>query len=124
MLLKTNLEFEAKLKEFGQKYVDLENFLQTLEKDHQKEVDDLKKQKDSISKELEKKNNLRKSNFYVRQSSAPRFINGKCFRSIWVPKGLNTSSKKDEIEKWIPKGTKVCATNVYGSKAIWIPKSL
>ena len=93
-----------------------------MEKDHQNELDDLKKEKDLISNELEKKNNFGKSNFYQRQSSAPRFLNSKCLRSIWVPKGLITSNKKDEIVKWIPKGTKICATNVIGSKAIWIPK--
>ena len=93
-----------------------------MEKDHQIALDDLKKEKDLISKELQKKNDLGKSNFYIRQSSFPRFIGGKCFRSVWVPKGLITSTKKDEIEKWIPKGTKICATNIKGSKAIWIPK--
>ncbi|GMJ00480.1 hypothetical protein HRI_003717200 [Hibiscus trionum] len=122
LLSKTNLEFEAKIKDFELKVLNLQNLLQTMERDHQKKVDDLKKEKDLISKELEKKNNFGKSNFYIRQSSAPRFFNGKCFRSVWIPKGLTTSTKKDEIEKWIPKGTKFCATNVYGSKAIWIPK--
>ncbi|KAK8705150.1 hypothetical protein V6N13_048758 [Hibiscus sabdariffa] len=86
LISKTNDELEAKLNEFEQKNVKLQNLLQSLEKDHQKEVDDLKKEKDLISKELEKKNNFGKSNFCQRQSSAPRFINGKCFRSIWVPK--------------------------------------
>ena len=58
----------------------------------------------------------------MRQSSVPRFIDEKCFRSFWVPKELITSTKKDEIEKWIPKETKLCSTNVKGSKEIWIPK--
>ncbi|KAL4273741.1 hypothetical protein GQ457_13G019290 [Hibiscus cannabinus] len=56
LISKTNYELEAKLKEFEQKNVSLQNLLQSLEKDHQKEVDDLKKEKDLISKELEKKN--------------------------------------------------------------------
>ncbi|KAL4280283.1 hypothetical protein GQ457_03G006520 [Hibiscus cannabinus] len=92
LISKTNDELEAKLNEFEQNNVNLQNLLQSLEKDHQKEVDDLKKEKDLISKELEKKNNFGKSNFYVRQSSAPRFIKGKCFRSIWVPKGLTSTT--------------------------------
>ncbi|KAL4333139.1 hypothetical protein GQ457_07G008300 [Hibiscus cannabinus] len=123
-LSKTNLEFEAKLKEYEINFFDLQNLLQTLENDHQNDIDDLKNKNDLISKELEKNNTLGKSFFYERQSSVPRFIKGKCSRSIWVPKGLNTSTKKDEIEKWIPKGTKICASNVHGSKAIWIPKYL
>ncbi|KAL4346843.1 hypothetical protein GQ457_17G008010 [Hibiscus cannabinus] len=112
LISKTNNELEAKLKEFEQNNVNLQNLLQSLEKYHQKVVDDLKMENDLISKELEKNNNFGKSNFYVRQSSAPRFVNGKFYRSIWVPKGLNTSTKKDEIEKWIPKGTKLCDSNV------------
>ncbi|GMI66175.1 hypothetical protein HRI_000286800 [Hibiscus trionum] len=88
LLSKTNLEIEAKLKDFEQKCFDLQNLLLKVQKE-----------KDLISNELEKKNSFRKSNFYVRQSSAPRFVNGKCFRSVWVPKGLTTSTKKDEIEK-------------------------
>ncbi|GMI71473.1 hypothetical protein HRI_000816600 [Hibiscus trionum] len=111
LISKTKLEIEAKLKEFELKCFDLQKLLQKVQEE-----------KYLISKELEKKNNFGKSNFYVRQSSAPRFVKGKCFRSIWVPKGLSTSIKKDDIEKWIPKGTKICATNVHGSKAIWIPK--
>ncbi|KAL4282430.1 hypothetical protein GQ457_16G003140 [Hibiscus cannabinus] len=51
LISKTNDEFEAKLKEFEQNNVNLQNLLQILEKDHQKEIDDLKKEKDLISKE-------------------------------------------------------------------------
>ncbi|KAL4377889.1 hypothetical protein GQ457_02G028440 [Hibiscus cannabinus] len=45
LLLNTNLEVEAKFKEFELKVFYLQNLLQNLEKDHQKEVDDLKKEK-------------------------------------------------------------------------------
>ncbi|KAL4312066.1 hypothetical protein GQ457_01G013580 [Hibiscus cannabinus] len=61
-LSKTNLEFEEKLKEYEAKLkeyetniFDLQFLLQTLEKDHQNEIDDLKNKNDLISKELEKK---------------------------------------------------------------------
>ncbi|KAL4323516.1 hypothetical protein GQ457_11G023600 [Hibiscus cannabinus] len=74
LISKANDELEAKLKEFEQMNVNLQNLLPSLEKDHQKEVDDLRKENDLISKELEKKNNFGKSNFYQRQSNAPRFI--------------------------------------------------
>ncbi|KAL4363520.1 hypothetical protein GQ457_04G018240 [Hibiscus cannabinus] len=63
-------------------------------------------------------NNFRTSVFWF-----PLSIPIMC-TSIWVPKGLSTSSNKDDIEKWIPNGDKLCASNVYRSKAIWIPKSL
>ncbi|KAL4320293.1 hypothetical protein GQ457_18G024690 [Hibiscus cannabinus] len=53
LISKTNNELEAKLKEFEQNNVNLQNLLQSLEKDHQKEIDDLKKEKDLISKECD-----------------------------------------------------------------------
>ncbi|KAL4312015.1 hypothetical protein GQ457_01G021740 [Hibiscus cannabinus] len=44
-LSKTNLELEAKLNEYEKNVFDLQNLLQNLEKDHQLEIDDLKKEK-------------------------------------------------------------------------------
>ncbi|KAK8523030.1 hypothetical protein V6N12_073741 [Hibiscus sabdariffa] len=44
-LSKTNLVFEEKLNEYEKNVFDLQNFLQNLEKDHQRKIDDLKKEK-------------------------------------------------------------------------------
>ncbi|KAK8686489.1 hypothetical protein V6N13_125514 [Hibiscus sabdariffa] len=62
-LSKTNLEFEAKFNEYENNVLDLQNLLQNIEKDHQMEVDDLKKKNDLISKELENKKNFGKIKF-------------------------------------------------------------
>ncbi|KAL4340508.1 hypothetical protein GQ457_08G035970 [Hibiscus cannabinus] len=52
-LSKTNLEFEAKLKEYEiDDHQNLQNLLQTLEKDHQNEIDDLKNKNELISVEM------------------------------------------------------------------------
>ena len=48
---------------------------------------------------------------------------GKLVKSVWIPKGINTSLNKDAKKKWIQKGTKIVSTYTQGPKKIWVPKA-
>ena len=44
-------------------------------------------------------------------------------KSVWIPKGVNTSQNENAKMKWIPKGTKILSSNTQGPKKLWVPKA-
>ena len=46
----------------------------------------------------------------------------KLVKSVWIPKGVNTSQNENAKMKWIPKGTRIVSSNTQGPKKVWVPK--
>ena len=44
-------------------------------------------------------------------------------KSVWIPKGVNTSQNENAKMKWIPKGTKILSSNTQRPKKVWVPKT-
>ena len=43
-------------------------------------------------------------------------------KSVWIPKGVNTSQNESAKIKWIPNGTRIVSSNIQGPKKFGYPK--